>query len=80
MKVVLPLVHLDNLVFTPLPQLLLKQQLVLDGVCAPEDVAILEFSREDDLAATFSAIIAEEPDVVGWSAYVCKEVCYGKAA
>ncbi len=70
MKIVLPLVHLDNLVFTPLPQLLLKQQLVLDGVCAPEDVVILEFSREDDLAASFSAIIEQKPNIVGFSSYV----------
>lgn len=70
MKVVLPLVHLDNLVFTPLPQLLLKQQLVLDGVCSPEEVVILEFSREDDLAAAFTEIVSHRPDVVGWSAYV----------
>ena len=73
MKIVLPLIHLDHLVFTPLPQLLLKQQLVLDGVCAPEDVVILEFSREDDLAAAFTEIMSHKPDCVGWSMYVCKE-------
>ncbi len=70
MKVVLPLIHLDNIVFTPLPQLLLKQQLVLDNVCDPEDVVIIEHSREDDMAAVFSEIVGHKPDVAAFSCYV----------
>lgn len=70
MNVVLPLIHLDNLVFTPLPQLLLKQQLILDGVCTEDEVIILEYSREDDLAAVFGDIISFNPVVCGFSVYV----------
>ncbi len=69
MNIVLPLVHLDNLVFSPLPQFYLKAYAVESGI-KPEEIQILEFSREDDLANTVSEIIKSSPQILAFSTYV----------
>jgi radical SAM superfamily enzyme YgiQ (UPF0313 family) len=69
MRVVLPLLHLDNVVFTPLPQLRLRKALVDRGVCAPDDVTVLEYPREASVQTILDEILALKPDVVGLSCY-----------
>ena len=69
-KVVLPLVHLDNLVFTPLPQFALKAYAVENEVCHEEEIEIIEFSREDDIANSLMSILETKPQIVGFSCYV----------
>lgn len=68
MRIVLPLIHLDQIVFTPLPQLRLKNALVAAGH-DPDDVTILEYSRDDSLQAMLHEIISLRPNVVGFSCY-----------
>jgi anaerobic magnesium-protoporphyrin IX monomethyl ester cyclase len=69
MRVVLPLLHLDNVVFTPLPQLRLRKALVDRGVCAPDDVTVLEYPRETSVQTILDEILALKPDIVGLSCY-----------
>lgn len=69
MRLTLPLVH-NGLVFAPLSQLSLKTYAVQSGVCRADNITIVEFSREDEVANSLMAILAIKPDVVGFGCYV----------
>lgn len=62
------MIHLDQLVFTPLPQLRLKQALIRGGHY-PSDITILEYRRDGSIQAMLDEIIQLKPDVVGFSCY-----------
>jgi radical SAM superfamily enzyme YgiQ (UPF0313 family) len=68
-KIALPLIHLDDLVFTPLPQLRLKSALVKAGVADPDDVIILEWSRDGSIQAMLDQLVTLQPGIVGFSCY-----------
>jgi anaerobic magnesium-protoporphyrin IX monomethyl ester cyclase len=68
-RVTLATVH-ANTRFIPLSLLYLKAFLVEDRGHAFDDVAILEFSKEQDVDAIAGRIVETGPDVVGLSIYV----------
>ena len=67
-KIVLPMIHLDQIIFTPLPQLRLKNALVARGH-DPNDIIVTEYRRDDSLQAILDDILAYKPDIVGFSCY-----------
>lgn len=62
------MIHLDGVIFTPLPQLRLKNALVEAGH-EPDDIVVLEHSRNDSLQAMLDEIVTLKPQVVGFSCY-----------
>lgn len=68
MTIVLPMIHLDEIVFTPLPQLRLKNALVAKGH-DPNDIIVTEYRRDDSLQAILDNILAYNPNIVGFSCY-----------
>src|SRR5258708_5220239 len=69
MRIVLATQH-ANRVFIPLALMYLKASLVGRRVCAPDEIAIVEFDADAPPETIAHALIAARPDVVGLSCYV----------
>src|SRR5688500_17466076 len=69
MRIVLATQHAHR-AFIPLALLYLKASVAARGVCAPDDISILEFDQDAGAAAIADGVIAACPDLIGLSCYV----------